>query len=53
MLGSNAAWFDFYDALAASANELAPRDVWNVLQEGVEAGILQRRWGRSSTFPAV
>jgi hypothetical protein len=47
MLGSNAAWFDFYDALAASANELAPRDVWNVLQEGVEAGILQRRWGRS------
>lgn len=47
MLASNAAWFDFYEALAASANQLAPRDVWNVLQEGVEAGLLQRRWGRA------
>jgi Cupin superfamily protein len=47
MLGRKAVWFDFYDALAASGNQLAPRDVWNVLQEGVEAGLLQRRWGRS------
>lgn len=47
MLGRKAAWFDFYEALAASGNQLAPRDVWNVLQEGVEAGLLQRRWGRS------
>lgn len=47
MLASKAAWFNFYDALAASGDQIAPRDVWNVLQEGVEAGILQRRWGCS------
>lgn len=47
MLARKAAWFDFFEALAASADQLAPRDVWNVLQEGVEAGILQRHWGRS------
>lgn len=46
ILGRKAAWFDFDEALAASAGRLAPRDVWNVLQEGVEAGLLQRRWGR-------
>jgi hypothetical protein len=47
MFGRKAAWFDFDDALAASGNQLAPWDVWDVLQEAVEAGLLQRRWGRS------
>jgi hypothetical protein len=43
-------WFDFDNALTASGGQLSPRDVWNVLQEGVEAGLLQRRWGRAGLY---
>lgn len=39
-------WFDYDKAFAASAGHLSPLAVWNFLQEAVEAGVLQRRWGR-------
>ena len=38
------AWFTFDDAFAASAERLSPKAVWDVLQESVEAGVLERRW---------
>jgi hypothetical protein len=47
MVGTIPNWFDFDDALAASGGQLSAPDLWNFLQEGVEAGFLQRRWGRA------
>lgn len=46
MAGTIPNWFHFDDALAASEGRLSAPDLWNFLQEGVEAGFLQRRWGR-------
>jgi hypothetical protein len=46
MLDHAPGWFDFDTALAASGRRLSPRAVWDLLQEGVEAGWLERRWGR-------
>jgi hypothetical protein len=42
-------WFNFYAALTASGGQLSSRAVWDLLQEGVEAGLLQRRWGCVAT----
>ena len=38
-------WFKFDDAAAAAGGLMSQRDVWSLLQESVEAGLLQRRWG--------
>jgi hypothetical protein len=45
MLGRVPGWFDFEEALTASGGQLSPRALWDLLQEGVEAGLLERRWG--------
>ena len=39
-------WFNLDDALLASGDQLSPLELWNRLQEAVEAGLLERRWGR-------
>lgn len=44
--------FDFEDALAAAARTMSPRAVWDLLQEAVEAGLLERRWGRRESGAA-
>jgi JmjC domain len=45
MLGRDQRFFDFNDATTAAGQQLSAQDVWNVLQECVEAGVLERHWG--------
>ncbi|MFI6348020.1 JmjC domain-containing protein [Streptomyces sp. NPDC050560] len=40
-----AEWFMFDAALRAAEGRLSPRALWQLLQECVEAGLLERRWG--------
>jgi Cupin superfamily protein len=47
MLSKVPAWFNFNDALAGSGGRMSPRAVWNLLQEAVEADLLERRWGKA------
>ena len=49
ILGRGPGWFDFYEALPASGGRPSPRAVWNLLQEAVEAGLPDRRWGRGGS----
>jgi hypothetical protein len=37
--------FRFGDAAAAATDSMSPRAVWHLLQECVEAGVLERSWG--------
>jgi Cupin superfamily protein len=38
-------WFVFNEAVAAAGGAMSPRAVWSLLQESVEEGLVERRWG--------
>jgi Cupin superfamily protein len=52
MVGRDQRFFDFNDAITAAGKQLSAQDVWNVLQECVEAGVLERHWGGTGQRPA-
>jgi Cupin superfamily protein len=52
MAGRDRGFFDFNDAITAAGQQPSAQDVWNVLQECVEAGVLERHWGGTGQRPA-
>jgi hypothetical protein len=45
LLNQGQGWFVFDEAAAAAGGTMSPRAVWSLLQESVESGLLERRWG--------